>query len=163
MLPLPVILESQDDMSVVDGTTIEQRIRISRPSDENTRCRVSSARGQLKDFSQLTQPPTTLSTSNVISLLQGPTEPFAGRLRTCGARQSRSFENIRDACSSFNDVTTPNQALYAENQRKSRTLHSDGAARMGLRKGGNIGGYASDNTLLKTNARLITLEFLERE
>jgi hypothetical protein len=33
-----------------------------------------------KDFSQLTQPPTTLSTSNVISLLQGRTEPFARRL-----------------------------------------------------------------------------------
>src|ERR1700738_2651746 len=100
MLPLPVILESQDDMSVVDGATIEPRIRINRPDDENTRCRVSSVRGQPKDFSQLMQPPTTLSTSNVISLLQG---------RTCGARQSRSFENIRDAefsCSSFNDVTT---------------------------------------------------------
>src|ERR1700730_3031734 len=27
MLPLPVILESQDDMSVVDGATIEPRIR----------------------------------------------------------------------------------------------------------------------------------------
>ena len=74
MLPLPVILESQDDMSVVDGATIEPRIRINRPDDENPRCRVSSARGQPKDFSQLTQPPTTLSTSNVISLLQGRTE-----------------------------------------------------------------------------------------
>jgi transposase-like protein len=41
-----VILESQDDMSVVDGATIEPRIRINRPDDENTRCRVSSARGQ---------------------------------------------------------------------------------------------------------------------
>jgi hypothetical protein len=70
MLPLPVILESQDDMSVVDGATIEPRIRINLPDDENTRCWVSSARGQPKDFSQLTQPPTTLSTSNVISLLQ---------------------------------------------------------------------------------------------
>src|ERR1700736_763132 len=60
MLPLPVILESQDDVSVVDGATIEPRIRINRPDDENTRCRVSSARGQPKDFSQLTQPPTTL-------------------------------------------------------------------------------------------------------
>ncbi len=58
MLPLPVILESQDDMSVVDGATIEPRIRINRPDDENTRCRVSSVRGQPKDFSQLTQPPT---------------------------------------------------------------------------------------------------------
>src|ERR1700720_3782283 len=38
------------------------------------------------------------------------TEPFVRRLRTCGTRQSRSFENIRDAefsCSSFNNVTTP--------------------------------------------------------
>jgi hypothetical protein len=66
MLPLPVILESQNDTSVVDGTTIEPRIRINRPDP--------------KDFSQLTQPPTTLSTSNVISFLQGHTEPFARRL-----------------------------------------------------------------------------------
>ena len=73
-------LESQDDMSMVDGATIEPRIRINRPDDENTRCRVSSVRGQPKDFSQLTQPPTTLSTSNVISLLQGRSEPFARRL-----------------------------------------------------------------------------------
>src|SRR5580693_1859254 len=36
MLPLPVILESQDDMSVVNGATIEPRIRINRPDDENT-------------------------------------------------------------------------------------------------------------------------------
>ena len=38
-------------MSVVDGATIEPRIRINRPDDENTRCRVSSVRGQPKDFS----------------------------------------------------------------------------------------------------------------
>jgi hypothetical protein len=80
MLPLPVILESQDDMRVVNGVTIEPRIRINRPDDENTRCRVSSARDRPKDFSQLTQPPTTRSTSNVISFLQGRTEPFARRL-----------------------------------------------------------------------------------
>jgi transposase-like protein len=58
----------------------EPSIRINRPDDENTRCRVSSVRDQPKDFSQLTQPPTTLSTSNVISSLQGHTEPFARRL-----------------------------------------------------------------------------------
>src|ERR1700738_3527589 len=46
MRQLPVILESQDDMSVVNGATTEPRIRINRPDDENTRCRVSSARGQ---------------------------------------------------------------------------------------------------------------------
>jgi transposase-like protein len=41
---------------------------------------VSNVRGQPKDFSQLTQLPTTLSTSNVISFLHGHTEPFARRL-----------------------------------------------------------------------------------
>ena len=114
MLPLPVILESQDDMRVVDGATIEPRIRINRPDDENTRCRVSSARGQPKDFSQLTQPPIIPSTSNAISFQPGHTEPFVRRLWKCGARQSRSFENIRDAefsCSSFNDVTTPGESV----------------------------------------------------
>ena len=44
MLPLPVILESQDDMSVVDGATIEPRIRINRPDAENTRCPGSAQR-----------------------------------------------------------------------------------------------------------------------
>ena len=80
MLLQPVILGSQNAMNAVDGATIEPRIRINRPDDENTRCRVSSARGQPRDFSQLMQPPTTLSTSNVISLLQGRTDPFARRL-----------------------------------------------------------------------------------
>src|SRR6202023_4303526 len=79
MLPLPVILESQDDMSVVNGATIEPRTRINRPDDENARCRVSSVLGQPKDFSQLTQPPTTLSTSNVISPRLELTEPFVRR------------------------------------------------------------------------------------
>ena len=62
------------------GRWRNNRAENSHPDDENTRCRVSSVRGQPKDFSQLTQPPTTLSTSNVISLLQGRTEPFARRL-----------------------------------------------------------------------------------
>jgi hypothetical protein len=75
-----VILESQNDMSVVDGATIEPRIRINQPDDENTRCRVSRALHPHKDFSHFMQQPTTLSTSNVISFLQGRTEPFARRL-----------------------------------------------------------------------------------
>src|ERR1700730_15936585 len=54
----PVNLVSQDNMSVVGGATIERRTRINRPDDENTRCSVSNVRGQPKDFSQLTQPPT---------------------------------------------------------------------------------------------------------
>ena len=40
MRQLPVILELQNDMSVVNGTTTKPRIRINRPDDENTRCRV---------------------------------------------------------------------------------------------------------------------------
>ena len=66
--------------SVVGGATIERRTHINRPDDENTRCSVSNVRGQPKDFSQLTQPRTTLSTSNAISFLQGHTEPFVRRL-----------------------------------------------------------------------------------
>jgi len=41
---LPVILEWQDDRSVVDGVTIEQEFA-SPPDDENTRCRVSRVQG----------------------------------------------------------------------------------------------------------------------
>ena len=61
-----VILESQVDMSVVDGATIEPRTRISRPDDESARCSVSRAPGQRKNFSQSTQQPTTSSMSNAI-------------------------------------------------------------------------------------------------
>src|SRR5450631_1336606 len=107
---LPVILESQSDMSVVDGATIERRIRINQPDDENTRCRVSRALHPPKDFSHFMQQPTTLSTSNVISFLQGRTEPSGPRRCRRGARQLRSLENVRGAefsCSSFNNVTMP--------------------------------------------------------
>src|SRR6202048_4007303 len=88
IVPPHMILVSQSGMNVVDGATIEPRIRINRPDDENARCSVSNVRGQPKDFSQLTQPPTILSTSNVISFLQGRTEPFARRLEHV-ARGSR--------------------------------------------------------------------------
>ena len=57
--------------SAVDGATTEPRTRINRPDDENARCRASSPGS--KDFSQLTQPHTTLSMSNAISFRQGPT------------------------------------------------------------------------------------------
>ena len=53
-------------MSVVGGRTIERRTRISRPDDENARCRASRAGDQPNDFSQPMQPYTTPSTSNVI-------------------------------------------------------------------------------------------------
>src|ERR1700738_2185562 len=45
------ILGSQIAMNAVDGATIERRIRINRPDDENTRCKVSRAWDPRKDFS----------------------------------------------------------------------------------------------------------------
>ena len=77
---------------------------------ESPRCKVSSVRDQPKDFSQLTQPPTTLSMYNVISFLQGRTRAFRASAMNMCARQSRSFENVQCVefwCSSFNNVTTP--------------------------------------------------------
>ena len=68
------ILGSQIAMNAVDGATIERRICINRPDDENTRCKVSRAWDPRKDFSQPTQPPTTHSTSSAISPQQERTE-----------------------------------------------------------------------------------------
>jgi len=42
---------SRSTMSVVGGRTIERRTRISRPDDENARCRASRAEDQPNDFS----------------------------------------------------------------------------------------------------------------
>src|ERR1700720_3166806 len=64
MLLQPVILGSQNATSAVNGATTEPRIRINRRDDENARCRVSRVRDQPKNFSQPTQPLTTLSTFN---------------------------------------------------------------------------------------------------
>src|SRR5450631_3073364 len=83
-----VILESQSVMNAVDGATIERRIRISRPDDENARCRVSNVRVQPKDFSRRTQPLTTLSTSSAISPQQELTEPSGPRRCRRGANSS---------------------------------------------------------------------------
>src|SRR5476651_2234900 len=94
MLPLPVILESQNDMSAVDGATIERRIRINRPDDENTRCRVSRALHPRNDFSHFMQRPTTLSTSNAISPQQERTEPSGPRQCRRGAKSSLREPNM---------------------------------------------------------------------
>jgi hypothetical protein len=75
-------------MSVVDGATIEPRIRISRPDDESARCKVSRAPGPRKDFSQPMQPPTTSSTSNAISPLQERTERSGHRPSKRGVKLS---------------------------------------------------------------------------
>src|ERR1700680_4637855 len=89
MPPQPVILEAQNATSVVDGATIERRIRISQPDEGRRRCKGSRAWDPRKDFSQPTQPPTTHSTSNAISPQQEHTEP-SGR-RPCLAA---AFQNI---------------------------------------------------------------------
>src|ERR1700730_16793258 len=122
MLPLPVILESQDDMNVVNGATIERRTRINRPDDENTRCSVSNVRGQPKDFSQLTQPPTTLSTSNAISFLQRPSLSCGGYEHVARGSRGRLkiFETHQFSCSSFNNVTTPQQQLSSSRATRRR-------------------------------------------
>src|ERR1700738_1751981 len=75
MLLQPVILGPQNPPGAGNGETTEPRIRINRPDDENARCRVSRVRDQPKNFSQPTQPLTTLSTSNAISPLQKRTDP----------------------------------------------------------------------------------------
>jgi transposase-like protein len=61
----PENLESQNAMSAADGATIERRIRISRPGDENTRCKVSRAPDRHKDFSQCIQQSTTLRQEHI--------------------------------------------------------------------------------------------------
>ena len=54
-------------------------IRISRPDDESTRCKVSRAPDPRKHFSLSMQPPTTSSTFNAISSQQERTEPSGHR------------------------------------------------------------------------------------
>src|ERR1700726_1583180 len=88
MLLQPVILGSQNATSAVNGATTEPRIRINRRDDENARCRVSRVRVQPKNFSQLTQPLTTPSTSNAISPPQKRTEPSGLRRCRRGATSS---------------------------------------------------------------------------
>src|SRR5450759_1999117 len=71
----PVSLDSLNAMNAVDGATIERRIRINRPDDENARCKVSRVWGPRRDFSPCMQQPTTPSTSSAISSQQERTEP----------------------------------------------------------------------------------------
>src|ERR1019366_5279218 len=66
---------SRIGIAPADGETIGPRIRINRPGDENARCKVSTAPGQRKDFSQSTPRSTTHSTSNATSPQPERTEP----------------------------------------------------------------------------------------
>ena len=61
------------------GVTTGLRTRIDRPDEGSARCRVSRAGDQLRDFSPLTPPSTTPSTSSAISYPPGPTAPSVRR------------------------------------------------------------------------------------
>src|ERR1019366_8973600 len=82
------ILGSQNAMNAVDGATIERRIRINRPDDENTRCKVSRAWDPRKDFSQCMQQHKILSTSSAISPQQERTAPSGHRPCRHGVKSS---------------------------------------------------------------------------
>src|ERR1700730_11375087 len=110
MLLQPVILGSQNATSAVNGATTEPRIRINRPDEENARCRVSRVRDQPKNFSQPTQPLTTLSTSNAISPPQKRTELSVPRRCRRGATSSMRREPNMPADllrALFGNVTVP--------------------------------------------------------
>jgi hypothetical protein len=114
MLPQPMILGSQNAMSVVDGVAIERRICISRSDDENTRCKVSRAPDRHKDFSQCMQQSTTPSTSNVISPRKERTESSAHRPCRRGTKSSPRREPDVPAeliRALFGNVTKPAHAL----------------------------------------------------
>ncbi len=103
------LLGSQNAMSAADGATIEPRIRISQPDDENARCKGSRAWDPRKDFSQCMQQPTTLSTSNAISPQQ-ERRAFRASAMNMWRGAFAVAENMRDAGlsrSSFDNVTTP--------------------------------------------------------
>src|ERR1700730_18957117 len=110
MLLQPVNLGSQNATSAVNGATTEPRIHINRPDDENARCRVSRVRVPPKNFSQPTQPLTTLSTSNAISPPQKRTEPSGPRRCRRGATSSLRHEPNMPADllrALFGNVTVP--------------------------------------------------------
>ena len=122
MLLQPVILGSQHATSAVNGATTEPRIRINRPDDENARCKVSRVRVQPKDFSQPTQPLTTLSTSNAISPQQERTEPSGPRRCRRGAKSSLRREPNMPADllrALFGNVTVPSGAMLGRKRIRS--------------------------------------------
>src|SRR5580692_11137600 len=117
-MALPVILGSQNATSAVNGATTEPRIRINRPDDEIARCRVSRVRDQPKNFSQPTQPLTTLSTSNAISPPQKRTEPSGPRRCRRGATSSLRREPDMPADllrALFGNVTVPERGIEVQN------------------------------------------------
>ena len=101
-------------MSAVGGRTTASRIRINRPDAGSARCSASRARAQRKDFSPLTLPSSTPSTSNATSLPLQRIAFSAPRRRARGARQSRLLKISRAAAHSrsfVGNVTRPAREL----------------------------------------------------
>src|SRR2546425_1024757 len=121
------ILGSQNAMNAVEGATIERRIRISRPDDENTRCKVSRAWDPRKDFSQSTLRSTTQRPTPVSSQ-QERTEPLEPRRCRRGAMSSLRREPsvpaelLRALCG--NVTKPPRQLSYACNTPSDTRAHS---------------------------------------
>ena len=95
MLPPPMILGLAPAMSAGGGRTTAPRIRISRPGAGSARCSASRARAQRKDFSPLTLPSSTPSTSNATSLPLQRIALSAPRRSARGARQLRLLKISR--------------------------------------------------------------------
>ena len=86
-------------MNMVDGATIERRIRINRPDDENTRCKISREWVPRKDFSQCMQQLIILSTSSANLPQQERTEPSGHRLCRHGTKSSpRREPDVQKIC-----------------------------------------------------------------
>ena len=124
MLLQPVILESRNATSAVDGATIERRIRINRPDDENTKCKVSRAWDPRKDFSQCMQQHKIPSTSNAISPQQERTGPSGHRPCRRGVKSSlrREPDVPGDLFRGlFGNVTEPRPSLFESDFEKVRS------------------------------------------
>jgi hypothetical protein len=122
--PQPMISGPRSATSVVDGATIEPRIRISRPEEGRGRCAGSRASDLRKGFSQCMQRPSARATSNVISPHQERAEPSGHRPYRCGVksalrREPEAAGNLLGAL--FGNVTEP-QAVRGRSSRKRPSL-----------------------------------------
>src|ERR1700738_4423876 len=103
-------LGTKNAMERAEGSTIELRIRTSRPDEGRGRCKGSRAWDPRKDFSQCMQQPRTPSTSSAISPQQERTEPSGHRPSIHGTKSSLRREPNRPGDllrALFGNVTEP--------------------------------------------------------
>ena len=113
-------------MSAVGGRTTASRIRTSRPGGGSARCSASRARAQRKDFSPLTLPSSTPSTSNATSLPLQRIALCAPRRSARGARQLRPLKISRAA--------GPSRSFVGNVTRPSRFLRRPSGGNKGLKR-----------------------------